>query len=237
MGAADSINVEVALRSCARAIRGAASVDSIGAALNDLARLFTLPDLIITDVGKVEASPSEALLFSARSLPDLRGFLNGRPLSSHPVFRRSWSGDAPFALSEVRHDLGLSESELWDVLPPWARGNEALSVNARIDASHFNFSFAGPAKAICSTTRSSLHTASQMAAERLGALQCGTAFEPGLTQRETNVLQLLAGGKSDTEVSATLGISARTVRFHLENAKRKLQVATRAQAVLRFLRG
>ncbi len=53
----------------------------------------------------------------------------------------------------------------------------------------------------------------------------------GLTPRERECLQWVARGKTDFEIGIILGISARTARFHIENSKRKLGVASRVQAV------
>jgi DNA-binding NarL/FixJ family response regulator len=52
-----------------------------------------------------------------------------------------------------------------------------------------------------------------------------------LTRRDSQVLELLARGKSTSAIAAELGISAVTVRRHLSNATRKLGVANRAEAV------
>ena len=46
--------------------------------------------------------------------------------------------------------------------------------------------------------------------------------EPELSARETEVLQLLSEGHSNQEISERLGISERTVRFHLRNIYDKL---------------
>lgn len=55
---------------------------------------------------------------------------------------------------------------------------------------------------------------------------------PGLlTQRETECLQWVGLGKTDWEIGAILDISPKTVNHHVESAKRKLDVATRLQAV------
>ena len=60
---------------------------------------------------------------------------------------------------------------------------------------------------------------------------------PGsLTDREAECLRWLSVGKSDSEISIILGISPRTVRFHIDNAKVKLGAATRIQAVAKALR-
>lgn len=55
-----------------------------------------------------------------------------------------------------------------------------------------------------------------------------------LTPRERDVLRWVAEGKSDWEISVILGLSEATVRFHVDNARRKLHAATRAHAVARL---
>lgn len=57
-----------------------------------------------------------------------------------------------------------------------------------------------------------------------------------LSAREAECLRWVALGKTDSEIAIILSISARTARFHIENAKRKLHVATRVQAVAEALR-
>lgn len=57
-----------------------------------------------------------------------------------------------------------------------------------------------------------------------------------LTARERECLQWVARGKTDFEIGIILGISARTARFHIENSKRKLGVASRVQAVTLAMR-
>jgi len=52
-----------------------------------------------------------------------------------------------------------------------------------------------------------------------------------LTQRELDVLVLLAGGSRTREISTLLGISAKTVSSHVQHILSKLGVNTRAQAV------
>jgi DNA-binding CsgD family transcriptional regulator len=58
-----------------------------------------------------------------------------------------------------------------------------------------------------------------------------------LSRRERECLELAAQGKSDWVSSRILGLSERTVHNHVENAKRRLQVATRMQAVMHALAG
>lgn len=55
-----------------------------------------------------------------------------------------------------------------------------------------------------------------------------------LTQRERDTLSWVAEGKSDWEISVILGVSETTVRFHVDNARRKLGAVNRTQAVARL---
>jgi DNA-binding CsgD family transcriptional regulator len=57
-----------------------------------------------------------------------------------------------------------------------------------------------------------------------------------LSPRESECLGWVAEGKTDAEVGKILQISPRTVRFHINNAKTKLGVATRIQAVTKRMR-
>jgi DNA-binding NarL/FixJ family response regulator len=59
---------------------------------------------------------------------------------------------------------------------------------------------------------------------------------PQLTQRERDVLRLLADGLSNDEIGKRLFISAETVRTHLRKAMDKLGAETRTQAVALALR-
>ncbi len=52
-----------------------------------------------------------------------------------------------------------------------------------------------------------------------------------LSERESEVLVLIAEGLSNTEIAATLYLSPNSVKTHIRNAYRKLEVTTRAQAV------
>jgi NarL family two-component system response regulator LiaR len=57
-----------------------------------------------------------------------------------------------------------------------------------------------------------------------------------LTDRELEVLQLLAKGQSNREISDTLTISEATVRTHVSNILAKLNLCSRTQAALYALR-
>ena len=54
---------------------------------------------------------------------------------------------------------------------------------------------------------------------------------PELTDRENEILKLIAGGLSNRENSNRLFISESTVENHIHNIYEKLDIANRAQAV------
>jgi DNA-binding CsgD family transcriptional regulator len=56
----------------------------------------------------------------------------------------------------------------------------------------------------------------------------------GLSDRERDCLAFMADGRRDKEIADLLGITEATVRFHLDNARRKLGARNRAQAVARL---
>src|SRR5258706_10667161 len=55
-----------------------------------------------------------------------------------------------------------------------------------------------------------------------------------LSKREKEVVELLLQGKSNKQIALALGISDRTVEFHLKKVYDKLQVNSRIEAVLKL---
>jgi DNA-binding NarL/FixJ family response regulator len=56
---------------------------------------------------------------------------------------------------------------------------------------------------------------------------------PELTDREREILVMIAQGRNNAEISAELFLSLKTVQNHVSNIFRKLQVADRTQAAIR----
>jgi two-component system NarL family response regulator len=67
-------------------------------------------------------------------------------------------------------------------------------------------------------------------ASLLTKLTAGLSAE-SLTDRELEVLTLLARGKSNKEIGTTLNISESTVKSHLRNIFTKLNVLSRTEAI------
>ncbi len=57
-----------------------------------------------------------------------------------------------------------------------------------------------------------------------------TGEQTPLTSRELEVLQLVAGGATNGEIAQKLWVTEQTVKFHLSNVYRKLEVGNRTEA-------
>jgi DNA-binding CsgD family transcriptional regulator len=63
-----------------------------------------------------------------------------------------------------------------------------------------------------------------------------TEIRPNLAElndRETEILTWAARGKTSAQIAEMLGLAKRTVDFHLDNARNKLDAATRTEAVVK----
>lgn len=72
--------------------------------------------------------------------------------------------------------------------------------------------------------------------DRTGFAPPEAGSRPLLTPRELEVLALVGEGMSNKTIARRLGISAHTVKYHLEAVFTKLAVRSRAEAVTRGLR-
>jgi DNA-binding NarL/FixJ family response regulator len=61
--------------------------------------------------------------------------------------------------------------------------------------------------------------------------EASTADDAGLTERELAILRALGDGMSNKQIARELWLAEQTVKFHLTNIYRKLNVTTRTEAV------
>ena len=73
---------------------------------------------------------------------------------------------------------------------------------------------------------------SPQAAERLIREVATPEYRPSLTERETDVLRLLAQGQSNKEIARSLSIGEQTVKTHVAHILSKLDMSSRTQAAL-----
>ena len=66
--------------------------------------------------------------------------------------------------------------------------------------------------------------------ERTTAPAADSELVPKLTRRELEILELVSGGRSNRQVAEILWVADQTVKFHLANIYRKLNVRNRSEA-------
>jgi two-component system, NarL family, response regulator len=77
-----------------------------------------------------------------------------------------------------------------------------------------------------------LHTGNRYIPPAVGAKLAERMAQPQLSDREIEVLRLIAVGKANQEICEDLCISESTVKFHINNIFSKLGVRDRTQAIL-----
>jgi LuxR family transcriptional regulator, quorum-sensing system regulator BjaR1 len=120
----------------------------------------------------------------------------------------------------------LGEARIAEALCATSYGADGAIASLHLGFDHADFD---PEEAL------EIQLAGLMLTERLMTL--GKPARPRsspLSRRERDCLALVADGKTDWEISVILSISEATARFHVDNARRKLQAVNRAQAVAKL---
>jgi DNA-binding NarL/FixJ family response regulator len=98
-----------------------------------------------------------------------------------------------------------------------------------------------PTEASAEELNAAIHALSQGLIVGTSTLLFESESEPlshgPLTDRESEVLGLLAKGLANKQIALTLGISEHTVKFHVSSIYTKLNVTNRTEAVREGLRG
>ena len=117
------------------------------------------------------------------------------------------------------------------------RFHEGFCIPIHYDDSTGAISMAGERPYLDAETKSAVHLMSVFTHGRLRALARQTPPAPGrrLSPAEAEVLRWAARGKTAWETSQILGISERNVRWHLEEAQRKLMAPNKTATVARAL--
>jgi two-component system, NarL family, response regulator LiaR len=95
------------------------------------------------------------------------------------------------------------------------------------------------AEALCRAIKAAVEGQVQLtpqAAARLMQVVSGPESPQPLTERETEVLRLLAQGQANKQIARSLSIAEKTVKVHVSNILGKLGVQSRTQATLYAIR-
>jgi NarL family two-component system response regulator LiaR len=90
-------------------------------------------------------------------------------------------------------------------------------------------------RAIQAAAEGRVHLAPEAAARLMREVRAPESPEE-LTERETEVLRLLARGKANKQIASTLFVSEKTVKAHVSSILKKLGVRSRTQAALHAVR-
>jgi DNA-binding CsgD family transcriptional regulator len=157
----------------------------------------------------------------------------------HPFIAVAASCDAPVAVSELRALQAFRNTDWSLYLPSNILEGDGLVVPVHRGSELMGCMVFGGEKPDASPlVRSLLQVGSHAAVDRVDNLknQVAPHSAPTLSAREIQCLNYIAAGHEDEEISSILGISPRTVRFHVDSAKAKLGVSSRVQAVTKALR-
>jgi DNA-binding CsgD family transcriptional regulator len=200
----------------------------------------------------VVSSPPQAtrLQWLFRNLtPAWEKFSDQRNIPSRsPALTTARRQRAPFTFVEVFDDRALPPEQLWvwQMTREWGWQN-GFVVPVHGPHGYFSYvSIASPERDLDLgiENRARLQMLALLAHDRCSTLSLAERPDAAphsssqLSERERECMRWVASGKTDWEIGMILVISSSTVRFHIENARRKLDASTRAQAIaILFARG
>ena len=164
------------------------------------------PELVLMDVGMSPCNGLEATRVIKTELPDVKVIIVTVSEDEQDLFEAIKSGAEGYLLK------GMSEEELGSTLARISAGEPALSP--------------GLATKI-------LDEFARMAREGAGK---PAGPEDELTDREREVLRLVAEGATNREIASRLYVSENTVSFHMKNILGKLHLKNRAHAAASAIR-
>lgn len=165
-------------------------------------------------------------------------FGDGHPSAPNPLIMAALHGNCPVAASELLSN-GLVIGRWQESFRFIAKQGDALAIPITGGATSEGLAIlSGPIERLSALARSLLQIAVHLAFKRVMQLNSEPAPLPhaGLSVRQAECLRWVAQGKTDPEIGIILGVSPRTVRFHLDKAKGKLKVMTRVQAVTKAVK-
>jgi ATP/maltotriose-dependent transcriptional regulator MalT len=200
--------------------RAAYAAGEIERATEAISTLSTLADALATDLMKAYVAASSGLLAGARGdLEPARQELERAVslfASSRAPYETAW---ARLELARVHRRLGDGEAADFEARAALALYTR-LGAGAGIERARLEID-RGDASA-AESSRSGSSSPASAVAETVSAL--------GLSDRELEVLRLVAQGLSNAEIAKRLFLSAHTVKRHIANILGKLELPTRAAA-------
>jgi DNA-binding CsgD family transcriptional regulator len=195
---------------------------------------FNCDHFLALDNERLPKGLTNALLYS--DVPaDVCAAIDRKGLNvGHPFETYARESCLPFLASDVRHDHRFRGMRWTELISETLFHGDAVITPVRVKRGFAGAAiFGGREIKDSPIARASLMVVAHAAFDRCDALHAGAQppVQSVLTPREIDCLQMLAHGLADDETAVRLGISRRTVRFHVDHAKQKLGVSSRVHAV------
>lgn len=220
-------------------IAAVTSAASLWAIVKDYVAQFGFTNVVAIDAARIVGGLRDAVLFSDSPPELLRAIDAEGAYENYPLVKRGLETEIPFLVSEVTGEPGHRGARWTELLADAVKRGDGLVVPVWRNREPLGgFNLGGENPDLSGLARAMVQVVCQAALERAIELRQGKGGSAGtaLSVRETQCLRHIAIGHSDTDIGKILGISPRTVRFHVDSAKAKLGVSTRVQAVAKALR-
>lgn len=226
----------------------AANVDELATSFDRLIRSLGFEEYLAVSLADPDHWPDDAIQLNGYSKTWFDIYVGERYFEIDPFYAKAQRQTMPFFWHDVRASMELSDRQkalMADAasanhatgmtVPIVVQGSYRSSVSVCTDRHDFA---EGVPHAVHLSAMYLIEAAKRMKRRQFGphgssAGPTAAIIEP--TDREGDVLQWLAHGKTAWEISQILNISERTVRYHINNTKKKFGVSTTMQAVVRAL--
>jgi DNA-binding CsgD family transcriptional regulator len=197
----------------------------------------------ISLVKKNAGDGSGEVLYSNGGGGDIEQYRREGMVKNDPLVNRGLTSEFPQSGMEIASSrLSAAERHVLSYVAKAAGCADSLVIPVRRSASTEGVIVFGGLKPDTSpAARAALTILGHVAYGRISELTNGgdavadVAPAIKLSPRETEVLGWVAKGKCDSEIAIILSMSERTARFHVANAKAKLDTTSRVQAVTKAL--
>lgn len=198
----------------------------------------------LTHLLAIDAHAMALGLFGAILYSDMKGSaiesIEREPSSRNPLLVRSRIELQPYRLSELRDDPRHGRFDWLGFMPAESVNGDGFVVPVFENATlQTLFVFVGERPHANDATFVLLQSVAFAIHARLRDIKDDLPLDEKteITTREAQCLHWLEEGNSDEEIASILGISKRTVRFHLDNLKKKYGVTRRTQVLAKRLKG
>ncbi len=209
------------------------------ASVKDFVGQLGYTNVVAVDAARLAAGVGGAVLYSDTPPELLKAIDSQLVYAEHPIVLRSLRNPSPFLISELRDDPAERGKPWTELLADVVRRGDGLAVPVYQGIEpRGGINYGGLTPDTSTLARGMIQVVSHAAIDRAFELRSGQPASSllGLSVREAQCLRHVAIGHPDAEIGQLLGISPRTVRFHVDSAKAKLGVSTRIQAVAKALR-